>query len=227
MPTSDFNQIGRVLGFCVRLKPRSVLDVGMGFGKYGVLLREYLEVQEGRFNKEHWRVTIAGIEVFPAYENPIWHVAYDWFKVGDANALVPELPPFDLILLVDVIEHFEKDRGRALLNACMEKGKFVLVATPDPLGAQGEAFGNPAEKHRAQWNPVDFRPFCKIARRERGQAIYLLSKREELPISFRGHKGWTGSVLEHLRDATWAVLPVSICGKIQAAAKRLLGPPGS
>ena len=32
----------------IALKPFSVLDIGSGFGKYGVLCREYLELWDGR-----------------------------------------------------------------------------------------------------------------------------------------------------------------------------------
>ena len=32
----------------IALKPFSILDIGSGFGKYGVLCREYLELWDGR-----------------------------------------------------------------------------------------------------------------------------------------------------------------------------------
>ena len=34
--------------------PSSVLDIGTGFGKYGLLCREYLELWDGRENYSHF-----------------------------------------------------------------------------------------------------------------------------------------------------------------------------
>ena len=41
MPTSNHGAISLVLEVLVRLRPQSILDVGTGRGKYGVLCREY------------------------------------------------------------------------------------------------------------------------------------------------------------------------------------------
>ncbi len=43
MPTSHLYQISDILEIISLIRPRSVLDVGVGFGKYGLLAREYLE----------------------------------------------------------------------------------------------------------------------------------------------------------------------------------------
>ena len=39
MPTSEYVQIPKVVEVIARLAPRTVLDVGAGYGKYGVLAR--------------------------------------------------------------------------------------------------------------------------------------------------------------------------------------------
>ena len=48
MPTSDMHNIVPILTIMQHLQPRSVLDIGCGFGKYGVLLREYLDIWHER-----------------------------------------------------------------------------------------------------------------------------------------------------------------------------------
>jgi 16S rRNA G1207 methylase RsmC len=46
MPTSNYEAISKILGEILVLDPRSVLDVGPGKGKYGVLCREYLNLNK-------------------------------------------------------------------------------------------------------------------------------------------------------------------------------------
>jgi len=48
MPTSDLYNITPILTIISNLKPKKILDVGCGFGKYGLLMREYLEVWQER-----------------------------------------------------------------------------------------------------------------------------------------------------------------------------------
>ena len=44
MPTSLYTQITKILDAIVHTNPQSVLAIGTGFGKYGLLCREYLEL---------------------------------------------------------------------------------------------------------------------------------------------------------------------------------------
>jgi hypothetical protein len=55
MGTSDAANIPFVVSELQRLQPQSILDVGMGFGKWGVLAREYLDVWGGRCRPADWR----------------------------------------------------------------------------------------------------------------------------------------------------------------------------
>jgi hypothetical protein len=42
MPTSHPHQLNQIVELIMLTDPHSLLDVGIGFGKYGVLAREYL-----------------------------------------------------------------------------------------------------------------------------------------------------------------------------------------
>ena len=61
----------------VTLNPKSVLDVGVGFGKYGVLCREYLELWDGRGEYSQFLRRIDGVEVFANYITPLHKYVYD------------------------------------------------------------------------------------------------------------------------------------------------------
>jgi len=154
MPSSHPNQISRIMQIVLRRKPDSVLDIGIGFGKYGFLCREYLELWDGREAYRDWKRRIDGIEVFEAYVTDLQRRIYDRIYIGDALDVLPSIDGvYDLILLIDVLEHFSFADGCRLLEACRVKGRGVLVATPKQVRAQGAAFGNEHETHRFQWRP--------------------------------------------------------------------------
>ncbi|HEY3215263.1 MAG TPA: class I SAM-dependent methyltransferase [Candidatus Eisenbacteria bacterium] len=143
MPTSEHWQIPHVLDVIASERPDTLLDVGAGYGKYGCLAREYANPTR-----------VDGVDaVLPRF--PV----YDHFTLVDLRELdggLPlEAPRYDLALLVDVIEHLEKEEGHRLLAVLLRRARRVLVATPWGFRAQ-EVTGSPFETHRSGWFPWDF-----------------------------------------------------------------------
>jgi hypothetical protein len=159
MGVSDASNLPFVAAELQRLNPRSILDVGVGFGKWGVVAREYLEAWQGRFRREQWRVRIEGIEIFEGYRNPIWAAAYDQIHIGNASQILNTLGQFDVGLICDVIEHIEKPTGRDLINQLLAHCQTVILTTPSSFWPQGEEHGNASEKHLCLWRPEDFRGY--------------------------------------------------------------------
>ena len=154
MPTSSPNQIPTVIEAAITITPHTVLEVGIGCGKYGALLREYLTVWDHYF--EPWDsipFIMDGIEVHGMYaSSPAW-ACYDNTTVGDARDIVPNIPAgcYDMGLMVDVLEHFEHDEGLVLVSAMLDACKTLLIAVPTHVGATVEVWGNPHEIHKADW----------------------------------------------------------------------------
>ena len=168
MPGSNYHQLDAVVGVMVKLKPRRILDVGVGFGKYGVLAREYLDLWEGEEKgKDAYRnfeTIVDGIEVYKEYLTPLHDFVYNHVYAGDAANVVPTLKgTYDLALFIDVIEHMGKEEGLALLRNLLKKCRNVIVSTPHDIGHQHALFGNPHEHHVFQWEPVHFEAFPKRA----------------------------------------------------------------
>lgn len=160
MPTSWYHMIPRILGRVLIEQPRTILDVGTGFGKYGVLLRETLDVAGKRYDRDDWQMRIDGIEVFAGYRNPIHSYVYDHVYYDTVENVLPSLGTYDVILLIDVLEHFEKDEGRKLLRALLaHTGKALIVSTPVTPAEQGAYLGNAYETHRSRWTVADFAAF--------------------------------------------------------------------
>jgi hypothetical protein len=156
---SDAGNLPFVAQELQRLKPRSILDVGVGFGKWGVVAREYLEAWQGRYRREDWQVRIEGIEIFDDYRNPIWGAVYDRVHIGDALGLVDRLGHFDVALICDVIEHMDKPTGFQLLHRLLDSCDTVILTTPLSFWPQQEENGNQHEKHVSLWRPEDFEEF--------------------------------------------------------------------
>jgi hypothetical protein len=136
----------------VNLNPASVLDIGIGFGKYGFLCREYLELWDGRENYSEFLRRIDGVEVFENYITPMHDFVYNHLYVRDISKIIDELNfSYDLVLLVDVLEHFNKCEGKVLLTKILGNNKGVLISTPKNPSNQKDAFNNIYETHRARW----------------------------------------------------------------------------
>jgi len=119
MPSSHWYQLNEIMELIIFTQPKSILDVGIGFGKYGFLLREYLELYDGREEYNDWKRTIDGIEIFKNYITSLNKMIYDKIYIGDALDILPTLDKkYDLILLVDILEHFDYDDGIRLLKMC-------------------------------------------------------------------------------------------------------------
>jgi glycosyltransferase involved in cell wall biosynthesis/GT2 family glycosyltransferase/SAM-dependent methyltransferase len=156
MPTSNWQNIGESIELIRKWMPGSVLDVGCGFGRWGFVCREFLDVWEGRAFKHEWKVRIEGIEGFEPYLSPVHRHLYDRVHVGNAKDVLPGLGTFDLIILGDVLEHFGRDDALAFLATCrahLTPAGHVLVHIP--LGEEWEQGdgpgGNVLERHLSAW----------------------------------------------------------------------------
>lgn len=157
MPTSWYETIPTILNKVLIEKPDSILDVGIGFGKYGVLLREALDISFKRYEKRDWSIKIDGIEAFKGYQNPIHEYIYDKIYYDTVENVLPALHRYDVILLIDVLEHFEKEEGRALLQVLLpHANKAILISTPVNPDHQEEYNGNTYEAHKSRWTILDF-----------------------------------------------------------------------
>lgn len=169
MPTSDYHAVSDIMGEIQRLSPRSVLDLGVGFGKYGVLCREILDARFGRCQQEQWQADIVGYEAWTGYRNPVWAAysrlydgAYGFFdeKLAMAAKLLPGLQVvafsyYDLVLMIDSLEHLEPSYGRKFLRSLVQNNRHVIVSVPNGKMEQGEVFGNPHEAHRWTFNGTE------------------------------------------------------------------------
>jgi hypothetical protein len=134
----------------------SILDIGTGFGKYGVLCREYLELWDGRHNYSEFLRRIDGVEVFGDYITPLHKFVYNNIYISDIMEVLDKIESrYDLVLLIDVLEHFDKHQGENLLHKILQNNGGVLISTPKKPSSQEDAFNNVYETHRSKWTKND------------------------------------------------------------------------
>src|SRR5262245_58425700 len=114
MASSFLDQVPTIVYVLQKLDPQTVLDVGKGFGKYGFLLHEYVGIDNtkkpdpSKTLAEQSRIVIDAIEANPSYQWPHISQFYRHVYLGRVEELCDELPPYDVVLMADVIEHIEK-----------------------------------------------------------------------------------------------------------------------
>ncbi len=157
MPSSTWAHISNVMDTIYKASPESILDVGIGYGKWGFLCREYLESWKDRVFPEQWQVRLEGIEIFaPYYERLPWvRQFYNTVHIGDACSVVDDLcTTFDLVLAGDVLEHINKEAATELLPKLMKLTQKLLIVCL-PIGERWLknriVADNQAEQHRATW----------------------------------------------------------------------------
>lgn len=150
MPSSQFNQIPQICNAIKTIKPVKTLDVGCGYGKYGFLTREICEVWLGIKN-----LKVDAIEGYEKYVTTLQKVVYDRIYIGNALDELRKMKKnqYDLILAIDIVEHFYPIDGKTFIQLCNKVGRNVIISTPKKVKKQGEVFGNQLEEHKSQWTP--------------------------------------------------------------------------
>ena len=158
MPSSHYFQLNEIIDLISLTDPGKLLDIGVGFGKYGFLAREYLELWKDGGEYHKWERQIDGIEAFEPYLTPVHKFIYNNVFIGNALDILPSLKDeYDLILMIDVFEHFTFEDGMKLLGECRKKGRNILISVPIAMSPQESVYGNEFEMHKYAWKQEDFK----------------------------------------------------------------------
>lgn len=147
MPVSNPQHLPALIHLASGLRPHRVLDVGIGTGSLGLLVRQTLDICYGRLIPETWQITVDGAEIFEGYRNPVWSYAYNHVHMGDIRQLLPQLSGYDLVCCCDVLEHFEHSEACQLIRKLLEHSRTLVATTPNTLIPQDAWGGNEAERH--------------------------------------------------------------------------------
>jgi SAM-dependent methyltransferase len=162
MASSFAEQIPLILYLIQKCGPKSVLDIGKGFGKYGFLTHEYAGIDHthrpdpSSTLAAQSRIAVDAVDCNTDYLWPHIEQIYRKTYVGRIEELYPALPQYDLVLMCDVIEHIEKAPALAVVQHFLNAGSKVLISTPKEFFQQ-DLYGSAAEHHVSYWTKADFR----------------------------------------------------------------------
>lgn len=154
MPHSHPEGRGLAAEWVAELRPARIVDLGAGAGAWRRAL-------DRAAPGAHW----TAVEVWGPYIDQFGlRDRYDVVLQQDARTVDwAGLAP-DLVVCGDVLEHMTTDEACALVTAARAVGAAVLVSVPIVYYPQGEAHGNPYERHvrddythdevLALWSPV-------------------------------------------------------------------------
>ena len=162
MPISQPRNLAVVGDWLIALprKPASVLDVGIGTGLMGAVVRQYVDYWcEPSLRARH--TVLHGIEGHYPYVGQNHYLVYDRIMVGEALALLRAMAAgsYHVCLAVDILEHFEQGAGIEFLQELRRVGRRSLVLVPYKVLPQGAAHGNELEVHRTGWPLAELAKF--------------------------------------------------------------------
>jgi len=161
MGTSNWQNISYCIELIRRINPNSILDVGAGFGRWGILGREFLEIWDDSNYSDKWNRKIDAVEIFEDYVKPYHSYFYDNVYIENAaDFLKNNESKYDLIVCGDVIEHFEKEKGEKFIEDCLKHCRYLMINIP--IGKnweQGVINNNEFEVHKSIWYNSDFRKY--------------------------------------------------------------------
>lgn len=146
-----------VLEIIRKVNPIKILDVNVGFGRWGILCRELLERDNmGKVRRpDLWNLKIDGIEhIESTYLQSYHDIFYDnIYRQKIDTFLSSHVSLYDLTIFSDILEYTEKQEAIKMINDAMEISRFILVYVK--LGKHDERF-TPDDRHISVWSENDF-----------------------------------------------------------------------
>lgn len=159
-----------------KIQPRTVLDVGAGYGTYPRLLKDCINAEWTAI--EIWPKYIADYNLDTLYSNIYLDNVITW---------VPD-KQYDLVILGDVIEHMEVNDAINVINKMKSIAKTVIVSIPLGYYPQDEYENNPYEKHITDnWTADSFietfgKPDATHTENEIGVFVYGKTSRLKIAV---------------------------------------------
>jgi hypothetical protein len=161
----DLTEEARFIMSVFETAPEKVLDVGVGFGSFGLAYRS-AQLRMGALvdkdqwfshadlmDREKWAGILDGIDVVDYSKSPAW-LFYNRVHLGEALQVLGSMPTasYDAVVANDIIEHFEPNIAQAFSSELQRVARSLVIVgyplTVREVGDQG------VEQHRVVADPA-------------------------------------------------------------------------
>jgi hypothetical protein len=211
--SGQLQSVPAIIETTLALRPRSIVDLGMGSGKYGYLLREQHDIADVHFGRDDWRLRLVGVEGYSDYVGELQRMVYDEVVTADVMDFLERTSErFDAALALDILEHFEPERGAQFIERALDRARFAIISSPRGFYQQDQ-HENVLERHMSWWPARALRKLAlnlgaQIAvAQDRYATIAVLSRTDEPQVatqSWREVRSMVRSAL--LPEVAWCRL---------------------
>lgn len=171
MPSSDPEWISHICNRLLAISPRTALDIGPGYGKFGVLYHEYCntyrKLTDGR---------IDAVEIFKPYAEHLRKtlpLVYGNIFEDDILRRLDLISNYQCVICTDMLEHINKEDGHRLLKA-IAGARSGFVTTPVNWFPSSNHLGNENERHQCLWTAEELSAYGEV---RTGKVLHLLEVR--------------------------------------------------
>jgi len=215
MPSSWIDQVPVIVQSALKLNPKRILDIGLGSGKYGFLMREQTDFALDRPDRKSWKLTIDGVEGYGPNIGDHQKSIYNNITVSEGNKFLKNYTgeKYDLTMAIDIIEHFTPEGGLEFANSILKISDYFLLSTPRGYFRQ-LGHENELEQHKSWWPSHTLNKLAKHCdaqikiTRVHMSNVAVLSKNKSIPDI---GSDVTRNVLRFIRDL---IIPETIYYKL-------------
>lgn len=155
--------------YCIQtlraIDPKRVLDMTVGLGYWGMIIREFCDGGASQNQPEDWQIYLVGADIFSKDTNAQSKFLYNQIYSGGISTICSQFDPdWNVILFNDILENLDKTEALDLLSWALNTGDYVLVNVPlgeDEQESTGEAHSSSANK--SEWRLRDFEKLALCA----------------------------------------------------------------
>jgi len=135
--TGSWQQIPFCIEAMVDVSPVKVLDVGIGFGRWGMLVREFCEAPLAGNNDANRRVYLVGVETLRKEIANHASFFYDQVHIGDGVEIIEGMTDrWDLVIFDQPLQHWVVAAVERALNKALDISDYVIVSSSVVAGLE-------------------------------------------------------------------------------------------
>ncbi|HPV41668.1 MAG TPA: hypothetical protein PKX40_10850 [Spirochaetota bacterium] len=122
------------------------------------MIREYFDLRPHRKKGyDEWSIQLDGIEANEKYLTPVHDYIYDHIFIGEAiDILTNNNLYYDLIIAIDILEHFKKREALEFIKLCKNRCRTLFINTPNIYYKLQREYFNEYMLHMSGWDAEDF-----------------------------------------------------------------------